>query len=139
MCTVETQLTVGAKVLSFTCGPLTFKDSLCFLKYPLSSFPNTFGNTELKKGFFPHASDTRKNQQYVGRIPELEFYDPVGKSAKEKKELEGWHADQERRNDHLDFAQEMEVFSKSDVALLEAGGETFAQEFESHAKFNPFE
>ena len=40
---VEKQLTVGAKVLSFQSGPLTFKDSLCFLPMPLSAFPATFG------------------------------------------------------------------------------------------------
>ena len=61
---VETKLTVGAKVLSFQCGPVTFKDSLCFLSYPLSSsFPDTFGLTELKNGVFPHAFNTRENQQ----------------------------------------------------------------------------
>ena len=50
--TVTSQLTVGAKVLSFQSGALTFKDSLCFLPMPLASFPATFGLTELKKGFF---------------------------------------------------------------------------------------
>ena len=47
--TVEAQLTVGAKVLSFRSGNVTFKDSLCFLPFPLSAFPSTFGLSELKK------------------------------------------------------------------------------------------
>ena len=59
---VECQLTVGSKVLSFTCGSLTFKDSLCFLVYPLKPFSDTFNLTELKKGCFPHAFNTRANQ-----------------------------------------------------------------------------
>ena len=50
---VENQLTVGAKVLSFQSGPLTFKDSLCFLRMRLSAFSSTFNLTELKKGFSP--------------------------------------------------------------------------------------
>ena len=35
---VENQITVGTKVLSLTNGNLTFKDSLCFLPFPLSAF-----------------------------------------------------------------------------------------------------
>ena len=45
---VTTQLTIGAKVLSFQSGSITFKDSLCFLPMPLASFSKTFGFT--KKG-----------------------------------------------------------------------------------------
>ena len=91
---VVDQLTVGAKVLSFKSGPLKFIDSLCFLPTPRASFPSTFNLTELKKGFFPHLFNTPDNQQYVGRIPDLEFYDPDGIMAKKKEELTRWHADQ---------------------------------------------
>ena len=95
MRTVETQLTVGAKVLSFNCGPLTFKDSLCFLSYPLADFPETFGLTELKKGFFLHEFNTHQNQNYVGRNPNLDNYDPDGMKPDKKKELEEWHKEQD--------------------------------------------
>ena len=81
------QLTVGAKVLSFKSGPLKFIDSLCFLPMPLASFPSTFNLTELKKGVFPHLFNTPDHQQYVGRIPDLEFYDPDGMMAKKREEL----------------------------------------------------
>ena len=114
------QLTVGAKVLSFKSGPLKFIDSLCFLPMPLASFPSTFNLTELKKGFFPQLFNTPDNQQYVGRIPDLEFYDPDGMMAKKKEELTRWHADQVRRNVPFHFKQEMIEYCKSDVALLKA-------------------
>ena len=119
------QLTVGAKVLSFKSGPLKFIDSLCFLPMPLASFPSTFNLTELKKGFFPHLFNTPDHQQYVGRIPDLEFYDPDGMMAKKKEELTRWHADQVRRNVSFHFKQEMIDYCKSDVALLKAGSEAF--------------
>ena len=93
---VVDQLTVGAKVLSFKSGPVKFIDSLCFLPMPLASFPSTFNLTELRKGFFPHLFNTPDHQQYVGRIPDLEFYDPDGMMAKKKDELTRWHADQVR-------------------------------------------
>ena len=134
---VVDQLTVGAKVLSFKSGPLEFIDSLCFLPMPLASFPSTFNLKELKKGFFPHLFNTPDNQQYVGRIPDLEFYDPDGMMAKKKDELTRWHADQVRRNVSFNFRQEMIDYCKSDVALLKAGCEAFQQEFERQAGFNP--
>ena len=136
--TVKEQLTIGAKVLSFESGPLTFKDSLCFLPMPLSSFPATFGLTELKKGFFPHAFNLPANQDYVGPIPELHYFDPDGMSAKTKTALETWHADQVRRNVVYDFQKELEEYCQSDVDILQRGCEAFCEEFESHAGFNPF-
>ena len=104
---------------------------------PLASFPSTFNLTELKKGFFPHLFNTPDHQQYVGRIPDLEFYDPDGIMAKKKDELTRWHADQIRRNVSFHFRQGMIDYCKSDVALLKAGCETFQQEFERQTGFNP--
>ena len=74
--------------------------------------------------------NTPDHQQYVGRIPDLEFYDPEGMMAKKKDELTRWHADQVRRNVPFDFQREMIDYCKSDVALLKAGCEAFQQEFE---------
>ena len=136
--TVEEQLTIGAKVLSFKSGPLVFKDSLCFLPMPLSSFPSTFGLTELKKGFFPHAFNLPSNQDYVGTIPELRYFDPEGMSTKMKTELEQWHAEQVRRGVEYNFQQELQDYCKSDVDILQSGCEAFCEEFEKYAKFNPF-
>ena len=44
---VTDQITVITKVLSFKSDRLTFKDSLCFLPFPLATFPSTFGIQEL--------------------------------------------------------------------------------------------
>ena len=93
-----------------------------------ASFPSTFNLTELKKGFFLHLFNTPDHQQYVGRIPDLEFYDPDGMMAKKKDELTRWHSDQVRRNVTFHFHQEMIDYCKSDVALLKAGCEAFQQE-----------
>ena len=136
--TVENQLTIGSKVLVFESGSLTFKDSLCFLPFPLADFPKTFNLQEFKKGFFPHEFNLPHHQEYVGQIPEIEFFDPDGLSEKKRNELQRWHAKQVRDNVKYDFAKEMEDYCQSDVQLLQAGCEAFAAEFESHAGFNPF-
>ena len=134
---VINQLTVGAKVLSFKSGPLTFIDSLCFLPMPLASFASTFNLTELKKGFFPHLFNTPENQQYVGRIPDLEFYDPDGMMQNRKNELLQWHAEQVRRNVQFNFKEDLISYCQSDVQLLKQGCEAFQNEFHSQAGFNP--
>ena len=134
---VVDQLTVEEEVLSFKSGPLKFIDSLFFLPMPLASFPSTLNLTELKKGFFPHLFNTPDDQQYVGRIPDLEFYDPDGMIAKTKDELTRWYADQVRCNVSFNFRQEMIDYCKSDVALLKEGCEAFQQQFQSQAGFNP--
>ena len=135
---VTGQMTVGAKVLCLTSGPLVFKDSLCFLPMPLASFSSTFGITELKNGYFPHAFNTPEKQEYVGRIPDEEYYDPEGmKDEKAKESFERWHADQVSRGVEFDFQAEMEDYCKSDVALLQTGCEAFCEQFSAIASFNP--
>ena len=136
---VTDQLTIGAKVLSFTSGALIFKDSLCFLPMPLASFPATFNLTELKKGFFPHAFNIPEHQAYRGTIPALHYYDPDGMSPAKKEELKTWHAEQVRNNVVFDFQKELEDYCKSDVDILQNGCEKFCEEFKSKAGFNPFE
>ena len=136
---VTQQLTVGAKVLSFRSGPLKFIDSLSFLPMPLASFSSTFNLTEMKKGFFPHLFNIPAHQNYEGRIPDIEFYDPDSMMPKKKEELINWHADQVRRNVTFNLKQEMIAYCKSDVALLKAGCIKFQQEFEREASFNPMQ
>ena len=134
---VVDHLTMGAKVLSFKSKPLKFIDSLYFLPMPLAPFPSTFNLTELKKGFFLHLFNTPDNQQYVGRIPDLKFYDPHGIMTKKKEELLSWPSRQVRRNVSFTFRQEMIDYCKSDVALLKAGCQAFQQEFQTQPGFNP--
>ena len=136
---VINQLTVGAKVLSFKSGPLKFIDSLSFLPMPLASFATTFNLTELKKGFFPHLFNTPENQQYVGRIPDLEFYNPDGMMASKKEELLHWHAQQVRRNVQFNFKEELISYCQSDVQLLKQGCQAFQRQFATEAGFNPME
>ena len=51
----------------------------------------TFNPSELKKGFFPHLFNRAENHQYVGRIPDVEFYDPDSMKTEKKEELIEWH------------------------------------------------
>ena len=85
---IKDQITVCTKILSFKSNRLTFKDSLCFLPFPLANFPVTFGIHELCKGFFPHKFNTLENQEYEGSLPDAFHYDPDRMSAKTKDEFQ---------------------------------------------------
>ena len=84
------QIVNGAKLLSMSIngGDIVFKDSLCFFQMPLSAFPKAFGLTEQKKGFFPHFFNIPENQEYVGRLPARNYYEPDSMSPKRKAEFE---------------------------------------------------
>ena len=118
---VTDQITVGTKILSLKSDRLTFKDSLCFLPFPLANFPATFGITELCKGFFPHKFNTPKNQHYEGPMPPKDMYDPDGISAKKKAEFERWYQEKVDANYHFVMQREMQAYCESDVKLPKAG------------------
>ena len=133
---VTNQFSMGAKVLSFKTGPITFKDSLCFLPFPLSAFPSTFGIKEIKKGYFPHMFNTPDHQNYAGSIPPKQYYDPDGMKEKDKAAFDTWYVAQ---TGLFDFRKELLEYCQSDVELLKKGCEAFVEKFSQEAHFNPFE
>ena len=138
--TVQDQICIGTKVLSLKSGNLKFIDSLCFLPFPLAAFPQTFGISELKKGFFPHLFNTLENQDYIGPIPSAETYDPEGMSKKKMLEFNQWYAEQlEDPNRLFNLQEEMIDYCISDVKLLKAGCLKFQEEFKEKGDFNPME
>ena len=108
-----------------------------FLTHAAGLFSKHLQLDGIEEGFLPHLFNTPDNQQYMGRIPDLEFYDPDRMMAKNKDELTRWHADQVRRNVSFNCREEMIDYCKSDVALLKAGYKAFQQEFQTQARFNP--
>ena len=136
---VTNQVTIGVKILSLSSDLLTFKDSLCFLPFPLASFPATFGLAELKKGFFPHLFNTAENQEYVGPMPPVESYDPEGMTPKKKREFQTWYDEHCERQYVFNLKEEMEDYCISDVKLLKAGCKKFQDEFYKEAGFKPLE
>ena len=136
---VKNLVTVGVKVLSFVSDRLTFKDSLCFLPFSLSSFPATFGIRELSKGFFPHLFNTSENQSYCGPMREIRYYDPDGMSTKKRDEFMRWHAERVAEGYEFDLQRDMQMYCESDVKLLKAGCQKFVDEFKIEADFDPMQ
>ena len=113
-------------------GNLKFVDSLCCLPFNLSSFPVTFGLTEIRKVFFSHLFNTLENQDYESPMPPAEMYDPEGMSAKKKEEIEQWYIEKVYINYACNLPREMKAYCESDVKLLKAGCLKFQAVFEGH-------
>ena len=75
----------------------------------------------------------------MGRIPDIEFFDPDSMMSSKKEELVNWHTQQVARNVEFNFKEELIAYCKSDVQLLKQGCQKFQEEFESQAGFNPME
>ena len=71
---------IGAKLITLYVPMLKirFVDSLCFIPMKLAAFPETFRMNELTKEYFPHHFNTETSENYVGPLPDVEFYDPDG-------------------------------------------------------------
>ena len=137
---VSEQIMNGAKILSLCihAGDIVFKDSLCFFQMPFSAFPKAFRLTEHKKGFFPHFFNMSDHQDYVGPLPDKEYYDPKGKSVEHANEFEQWYTDQVP--DYVFYFQaELLGYCESDVLLLKGACQVFCPEFEDISGFNPLE
>ena len=74
----------GNTILRMKVGRVTFLDSYQFLHMRLANFPDTFGLTEMKKGYFPHLSNTLANQKYVGPYFPVDMYNPGQMSVKDR-------------------------------------------------------
>ena len=133
------QLRNGCKLLEVKHDRIRFIDSLSFFQMPLSTFPKTFGLTELKKGYFPHKFNIPEHQTYVGIVPALDYYMPETTSTEGKQALEKWHQEQRDKEVVFDFQQELVAYCKSDVRILKEGCLTFKRLFETLTGFNPFD
>ena len=136
---VDRLVNIGAKVLSFVSDKLTFKDSVCFLPFPLAAFSATFNLTELHKGFFPHAFNVMQNQTYRGPMPPRVDYDPDSMTESKRREFNVWYDTRVAHGFIFDLAREMRIYCESDVKLLKAGCGRFVAEFKKSAMFNPME
>ncbi|XP_055385241.1 uncharacterized protein LOC129614573 [Condylostylus longicornis] len=52
-------------------------DSLNYFPMALSKLPKAFDlQFNMKKGYFPHLFNTAKNENYIGQLPSVEYYNP---------------------------------------------------------------
>jgi G:T-mismatch repair DNA endonuclease (very short patch repair protein) len=107
----------GTKILSMKVGNLKFLDSLSFLPMPLRKLPETFGlENDLQKGCFPFLFNTIGNENFIGKWPDIEFYDPDFMNEKERKGFLQWYDGQKDKT--FNFKEELEKYCRSDTNIL---------------------
>ena len=133
-------ITRGAKILSLTVPEMNIKfiDSLCFIPMKLAAFPKTFGLTELQKGYFPHFFNRAENQEYVGPLPDTNFYDPDGMSPADREKFFAWYNDLVRKEHVFDFQAEILRYCQSDVDILRRCCLEFRELFREITDVDPF-
>ena len=127
----------GTKILSMKMGNFKFIDSLSFLPMPLRKMPQTFGlDYSVKKGIFPYLFNTVSNQNYIGNLPAIEYYDPEFMDGRERENFLNWY--DKNKNKKFIFKNEIEKYCKSDVNILMRCVMTFRDIFKQISGLDPF-
>ena len=122
--------------MSIKAMKIRFIDLLCYIPCKLSDLPETFGISELKKGFFPFAKFTPGNEKYIGPMPDRDMYDPEGMSSSRRREFDIWY-DQNCHNE-FDLDAELVSYCISDVDILRRASIQFRQLFIELGHLDPF-
>lgn len=138
---VKGMIWTGAKINTFKWRQVSFCDSLLHIAFPLAKFPEVFGLESMEKGHFPYLFNTPENQNYVGPIPDIHYFEPQFKPPKERKELLEWHAREVARGEVYDFKRILHDYCMSDVDILARALEKYnaaGQEL-NHVQLPPLE
>ena len=103
----------------------------------LANFPDTFGLTEMKKGYFPHLANTLANQKYVGPYFPVDMYNPGQMSVKDRETFLAWHKGKIESGAIFIFKWEMEEYCRSDVDILRGGCACFRRELINISGLDP--
>ena len=126
----------GRQIMKLEAGGVKILDSLNFLPMKLAALPGAYGETELKKGYFPHFFNSPENQEYVGPYPPPEAYGAENMTEKDRAAFLHWHREQEGKEFH--FKTELLNYCRSDVDILRRCCLKFRDLFISQGDVDPF-
>lgn len=106
----------GSKLLTIQFCGIKIIDSINFIPMALSKLPQTFGLTELKKGYFPHYFNILENQDYIGAYPDPSYYGVEYFQRKECDQFYKWY--ETTKDETFNLKQELLEYCKSDVDIL---------------------
>jgi len=124
----------GNKIMYMKIKSVRFIDSLNHIAQSLATFPDTFGITEMKKGFFPYLFNTDDNANYIGEIPDIKYFTPETMSSKKYNEFMEWYP---KQTGIYDFKKELIEYCDSDVDILKKSLEIYITDSISVNGLNP--
>lgn len=131
----------GSKIIMMSLGNVKFIDSANYFQMPLKDLPKTFGldvDPEMAKGIFPHFFNVLENENYVGPMPDLQYYSPDTMYPKDRQECIRWYNEAVAAGVVFNFREAIEAYCRMDVNILRRGCETFRQIFLDKGNMCPF-
>ncbi|XP_041466934.1 uncharacterized protein LOC121417330 [Lytechinus variegatus] len=130
----------GSKLMKLSYQTILFLDTLNFLPMSLNKMGKTF-ELNVKKGDFPHFFNTKENQDYIGPLPDPEYYGlGYRKSEKEVADFMVWHEETKKKvGNTWNFQDEMLAYCKNDVLVLCRAAMTFKKMYYEVTGVDPFE
>ena len=113
----------GSKIVSIDAGNFRIVDTLNFLTFPLAQMPGVFGIRDIRKGYFPVFFNKRENWDYVGPLPDVQYYGVDGMKPKARAEFLTWYETQ--RDAVFDFRKEILAYCRDDVNILQESCKAF--------------
>jgi len=131
----------GQKIMYMSIPELNirFIDSLCFLTMPLKAFPKTFGEKELKKGYFPHWFNTKENWDYEGPMPDADMFKYNSFRERDRNAFIKWYDKKVAENYVWNQKREMKEYCISDVDILRKCCIKFRQLYVDTCEIDPFQ
>ena len=112
----------GQKIIKgYLFNEITLIDSYNYISQGLSTMPKMFGFEELNKGYFPHYFNLPPFQDYVGPIPDKEWYGYMEMKPKQQQDFVKWHDKQVSEKVVFNFKEEMHKYCLTDVDILRRG------------------
>ena len=121
----NTLILAGNKIMYMKVRSLRFIDSINHVAQALHTFPETFGLTELKKGFFPYTFNTPENRKYVGEIPDMKYFAPDQMKEETRKEFIKFWLNCKMSKMEYCFEKELREYCISDVKILKQAMEIY--------------
>jgi hypothetical protein len=84
------------------------------LPFPLRKLSGAFGLTA-SKSWYPHYFNTTANLDYVGQLPDTEYYGVNGMGVSERTEFLAWY--EEQKSVVFNNRQTLEAYCQDDVTL----------------------
>ena len=116
----------GLKIMCMKMEHLFFLDSVSFLLCALRNLREAFG-LSASKSCYTHYFNTRENINYVGPIPDKEYYGVDLMREEEREEFLLWYESQ--RSETFDNRNVLESYSQDDFTVIRQASRVFRREF----------
>jgi hypothetical protein len=105
---------------------MKFLDSTSYLPIQLRKLPEAFG-LSVNKSWYPHYFNMKKNMDYVGPMPGIDYFGANEMGESERMVFLLWYAQQ--KDEVFDNRRVLEQYCQDDVTVLREACQIFRRDF----------